>query len=940
MSTLQWQFGGVQVSFEKDVPVPSYISFEKPPSVPKPLKHFVYDSDEEEYLEGGTATDLFYGGTLQGGAKRDDWENIHNRFRVVATAEVTENITVKNKSTGANVDVNFGDEPRNGEWGLANMPLPRQVILQMLEGHPAAQNVLSSEYWTETVREVSSRMRGFEAPLECTFTGPGEQKWVIKRMRDIGAMTEQQRLKLERSAGRVKTNMFWLAERQWELVRAIRNTPELEELLKPEVLQALRSDNLPVKSKEVFPRRYPMLFDRSWLKQGPSLAADEMPPNPLLSDSESNGGGNAEGPPDESSSISEIGEAADRFDTEGFGAALQGQSPGGPTGTGGLRGSMSPGGLRGQRGVSSSSLQESGFGQVAASLGAPLRRPGRRSRRIDSSSDSVRSSSVARSNDSSFYDSYSRENIPPPVVITGGDHLSSETGMYGGKQRWTGRYQEDDGFETAPGLFEVMENMFQKVVQPLESYPHFNHIVRKVTDLKNSQNYAMLYPLLYLLNKDLFIGTKEELLNERLVPLNFSESSLMNLCQQTWLQKQPDEEIKMIVHAPYYTQFSLVKNGQTLFSLRTNNKENAPGEIIKEIYLDAPYPSVEAVINYLPLLLYELCVGSSNNTIEKLRFQFPTNVPHAYLNVLKTIYGTTLQNTTKEKLRNHLLFLQDDLGFYKLNKTENEYLEKRPEKTVFIVYSTKKLREEEKPELSLEDFETWVTGYVIADTSKLFYSIEKQANDIYEYPWIYTAAEPTVFNGKTHLKMELICRRKENMDLQGIGFTLMSYFFAFFATYYPDLEMVLVDVARTHGNQGLPDPMFSQLLHERFKFQRTFPLSFSNHGLYTPEEFEYLKKVLQNMFQSDKHAPYKKVYKNGMQPAVVSQEFPSLPGDVNTAQLTSETQEVLEAHAATLTFARPVFNASNLVSIYSRFIQSNEESIKGMSRGTLQNYSL
>ena len=484
---------------------------------------------------------------------------------------------------------------------------------------------------------------------------------------------------------------------------------------------------------------------------------------------------------------------------------------------------------------------------------------------------------------------------------------------------------------------EMMNKLFNRVVPPLQALPNFARIVRKVTDLKNSNNYAMLYPLLYLLDQDLFVGTKEELITSGLLEPTFNEVSLVNLCQQTWLQLQPGETVRDRPHPPSNNVFAIVKNGRDVFSVKYVILKEAGG-YVTDIYLNTPYPSIEVIVNNLPPLLYQFClIMNPTPDFEKIRFKWG-NLSVEYKRVVQTIYGSREQNSTKTKLKEHLLFLQDDLGFYRLNKTKEEYFEHLTEKTVFIVFSTKPLKQSNllSPyKLEAEDIETWTTGYIIINTANLFYSIEKQNNDVHKYPWIYTAGEPTVFAGRTHLKMELICRRKSSVELQGIGFTLMSYFFGYFASNYPNLSMVLVDVARTHGSQGLPDLMFTQLLHERFKFQRTFPLVLENtQGLYTAPEFEYLSTVLQNMFEVEQHPPYLKEYKNNISPAVLQKEFPNLPpGDAIS-------QDVLEQYAVNLTFARPMFTQDDVQSIFQRFIQSNIETVRRVPRGTLQSYTV
>jgi hypothetical protein len=1027
MSTLQWHFGNLDISFDKDGDIPSYISFEK-------STHVNHEDDSDNEVQHPSLPHRY----LQGGA-REDWESIHNRYRVVATAEVTENIKLNNR------DVQFEQGPKTGEWGLQNMPLPRQIVFEMLDQHRDAQAVLTPENWEATVRQVATKMRGFEEPLECAFTGPGEQKWVVKRMRDIGAMTPQQQARLESSPGRIKTDMFWFAQRQWDFVKAVMDLdePRVNALLKPEVFEVLQRanlDNLPVHCKDLRPRDYPELFDADWVigEEGSSGGNDGVSdggggspgdggssPGNGGGGSPGNGGGGSPGngggsSPGNGSGSSPHSEEQKSPSSEEYPFYSPSPVPGTPlgfqSGSMGLgrtassaaenvqfRGAIQPGRTTAMRqrrlaapassasdrwGLRSPAGDLSGFpedleerkSQLNVPQGPPVSEQNRLSRSAahvsgrsvsgrsvsgrsvsgrSVSGRSVSGRSVSGRSESGrsvsgrsergnraailaerFHEPeevvMEHEDVP---VIQGGDGMSSETGLYGGMQRWVGNFKEIDLFTKPLGYPELMHKKFTSVINRFAKLPEFTYIVQTLYQFQN--NVIMLYPLLYLLENNMFMATKEELMHrhQKLSP-NFDETLLLKVCKESWVElKKPKEDFRELLNK--YQLYDPSTN-QELFYLGYSKVQRS-NEIVTVLHLSQRdlASSAETLINYLPVILYQISLLPGSQALE---FKFGALSPDV-LQVVKTVYGP-VQVSTKTKLKQRLLTLQEDLGFYKLNKASNTYLENRPGKTTMIVYRLNS----KSPLIEVDDIETWITGYIINNTNDLYYSIKKHTDNILQYPWNYVAMQPTQFEGNSHLKIELICRRKIQTNLKGVGFSLLSYFLSYFHIHYQNLSMVCIDVARAHGDMGLPDVMFSQLLHERLKFQRTFDMKQilelpSVKALYkqdgsddTTQEFADHSQLLQDIFDIHKHAPYEKVYKPNMQAAVLEQEFINLPENLDLQNPTAEVQEILQRHAKTLTFARPMFTSDDLQSIYQRFIQSDEEDKKRVARGKLEAY--
>ena len=954
MSLLQWQLGHLNVSFDKEVPVPSYISFEQQPqhhnNAPKQV-----DEDEDDLDD-----------ILQGGAG-PNWASIHNRYRVVATGEITENVMVNN------VNVDFDIHPnRPSRYGLENMPLPRQVVLAMIHDMPAVHERFSENRWEQAVRDVTTKMRGYDGPLEFPFQGPGEQKWVVKRMRDVGPLTTEQRHKLENSQGRIKTNMFWFAQREWDFIRAVLNLglPEVEALLRPNVLQILTDPGLPTKAKDVLPRNYQTLFDNSWL-------INVVPPDMGTGTSESEEYPYEGGPPG----------APPGNPPQGPPGAPPGNPPQGPQGgpqggPPGPRGGPRPsnwdvGGpaFQPNNGYSASSSEhvapprgppiprqrsrQSNVINVATEspelIGPPLAPPPIRSqvnspvrsvaRSISRSENSARSEVSARSVSGSPVFSAGRASSsssePQVPLIGGGDSLSSETGKYRGEERWTGQFQEIDNFTKATGYNLAMNALFNK---------HRNNAARRaptselyayiLQTLDTIQEPAMLHPLLYLLEQNMFVASLDNLKEKQLIDQSFNEMTLLQICNNSWLEMKPWERFRVI---PDKFQIARQDNNQELFFLGyVNNNPSKPNVTI--LTLDPEFQEVrnkEILVNFLPVLLFQIVNNPLSICQEHIEFLNWSLLSEDAKRLLQTVYGQT-HVTTKQHLKQRLLTLQEDLGFYKLNKQGQDYFAHPTEKMTMVVFLI-------KPGISdvtYETIETWMTGYVINNTNQLTYNIVKQNPDVNRYPWIYTIGEEAVFEGENHVKIELICRRKLKPDLQGVGFTLVSYFLSHFAHFYGNISMALIDVARTHGDQGLPDPMFSQLLHERFKFQRAFnfePILQSPFVLGLPQaEREQTMTALNNIFSTQDHAPYVKQYVNpvNFNNRVLQEEFYNLnPADIDLNHLQDpDVQQTLHSAAKTLTFVRPMPTLRDMESIYQRFYQSVAEKNKRVAPGSLQAY--
>ena len=894
MSLLQWNLGHLNVSFEQDVPVPSYISFEKQGARAK----LAPESDDED---NDYDVDM-----LQGGARKN-WENIYNRYRVVGSAEITENVNV------GNVNVDFQIAPnRPGQYGVENMPLPRQVVLAMVDDMAGAvKERFSENRWEQAVRDVTTRMRGFDAPLQVPFQGPGEQKWVVKRMRDLGPMTAEQRHELEVSQGRIKTNMFWLAQRQWEFVQAVLNMdlPEVRQILRPNVLDVLEAQNLPTKAKDVLPRHYPMLFEESWLRhvqpadvgsdsEGPPPPPPPSPqPPPLL--------------PTETQRP--LGRQRRRMFDVPPGAVLEAVPEALPV-TGNVSGNRS----------------------VLAAL--PARRS---SERGGNSSSSSSRRSVGRDLGSSSSSPRAEEEQAP--IIEGGDSLSSETGRYRGVLRWQGPFQGQDNFNTAAGYEQYMHKLFEKHRRLAErkapQSPIFAYILQTIN---STEEPAVLHPLLYLLENDMFAATLSTLRQRQMIESNFNEEELLQLCNNSWLELKPGETFNLR-SIDTGDVFEIKRDYMQLFDLKYTNANPQKPNVTQLAFSGTRY-SKEAMVNYLPVILYQIVTSPiCHDQVEFLNWKL---LDSDVLLLVKTVFGQT-HMSTKQKLKQHLLSLQDDLGFFKLNKPGQEYFNyTMKSSTIMLVFSVKPPIEDV---IHLENIETWITGYIINDTNKLIYNIEKQQPDIRVrdmYPWMYATRTPSVFQGQNHLKIELICRRKLKPDLQGVGFTLMAYFLSHFRQQFVNLSMVLMDVTRVQGDQGLPDPMFSQLLHERFKFQRTFefePLLQSPSVLnLPPEERNQTMNDLNNTFVTQNHAPYLKTFTNraNFSAGVIQREFVNLlPQNIDLQNLQDpDVQQTLHSAAKYLTFARPMPDMPELASIYQRFYQSLIEKKKHVALGELDSF--
>ena len=934
MSMLQWQLGHLNVSFDQEVPVPSYISFEKP----RRVKELAEEDEEDEMF------------MLQGGAN-PKWDQ--SRFRVIASADLTENVSVNGR------DVDFDINPmRNGAWGVANMPLPRQVVLTMLSDMPAVQQRLDENTWEEAVRSVSTKMRGFDTSLEFPFQGPGEQKWVVKRMRDIGPTTPQQLQQLEQSPGRIKTNMFWLAHRQWECIRAIMNLnlPEVEELLKPEIFLALTRANLPTKAKDVMPRQYAILYEEGWLRVAGAVGQVNVVSENF--DVDHFGGNRSSSTEDESLKVGK-----DASPSRTFGAAPSGppitavapSGPSGPSGAGSLyddlnadEQAMVPFGQLGTGGQRTSPLLMNRQSSSDEQSMVPFGQFGIGGQRASALLTNRPSSSNEQAPDQQAVVPFERRgrsrNRPEvaaspvgPPLLEGGDHLSSETGMYSGVPRWTGQYQEIDNLPLAPGYDAYMNQLFQKHMGKLTALnnvnnPKFNYILQTLQSYSN--NATMLHPLLFLLENDLFVGTLQELQARGIVDNAFNEQTLLQVCQESWLELKPNERFRIEPGSKFQIMDNSTIPEQELFALGYSNINMGPNSFITELRLTGSPESVK-LVNYLPLVLYQIS-KSMGGSHDILRFNKLGMSPN-YKTFIQTMFGSA-GNVTKDNLRDHLMQLQDDLGFYKLTKQAGEYFANPSEKTTMIVFDINL----KSKKVQFRDIETWITGYIITNINDLFYSIVKQGANIAKFPWLYTNRIATAFEGNHHLKIELICRRKLNPELQGIGFVLMTFFLGYMSMVFGNLSMVLVDVTRTHGDRGLPDPMFSQLFHERFKFQRAFefePLLTSPFFQALPDaETQPLLVALRQIFSVDEQAPYRKQYKNGITAAQAQQEFHDLPEDLNLNNMEADTQQVLQQGAKILTFVRPLPSPRELGSIFQRFIQNDKEKKDNVARGALAAY--
>ena len=498
------------------------------------------------------------------------------------------------------------------------------------------------------------------------------------------------------------------------------------------------------------------------------------------------------------------------------------------------------------------------------------------------------------------------------------------------QKRWTGRYQQVDNLRVAGGYTQFMDTLattytadsYKKRAQPL--YAFINQQLRTYKD-----DAAILYPMLFLYHNGLFIGSMQELQARGLLDQNFNETQLISVCQESWVDLKQGESMNVIIKNVQLVQ----ENPRTtLFELEYRALQKPSKVFVTQLELVGT-PTREQLTNYLPVLLYQIA-SSTEYFHQDLEFVKPRSPE--YQKIVKTVFGT-LSITTKTNLKAHLLKLQDDLGFYRLNKPNRvDYFRHLTDKTTVLVFAT----DLKTPLIQLSDVETWMTGYVINNTASLHYNIVKQGADEELYPWIYTTRSPTMFPNQNHLKLELVCRQKLYPELQGIGFTLMTYFLTLYSTNYANLNFVLMDVSRTHADRGLPDPMFCQLLHERFKFQRTFDLnavaqSMPVRGLPEPE-VNAIQQTLSTMFDVQKPAPYTKVYLNGVDNNTLQNEFIDLPQDVNVANIDPATQVLLQTHSKSFTFVRPMPTLDNLNSIYQRFIQSYQEKANNLELGGLQ----
>ena len=505
--------------------------------------------------------------------------------------------------------------------------------------------------------------------------------------------------------------------------------------------------------------------------------------------------------------------------------------------------------------------------------------------------------------------------------------------------RWDGQFQENDNFKKAAGYGNIMDNLLTKhknnATRRANNSRIYAYILQTLETLKDTD--TMLHSLLYLLEQNMFVGSLNTLKERQLISGNFDESTLLQLCNNSWLELKVGERFRVVPN-----KFQIVnENDEELMKLGYTNNNPSKPNVTLLYFTDQGEQQIEKLVNFLPVLLFEIVTNEISVCQQKIEFLNWNLLESNIKSLLQTIYGTT-QVTSIQNLKQRLVSLQEDLGFYKLNKPGIDYFSHLTEKTTMLVFSIKGGGDE----IDYENIETWMTGYIITDTKQLIYNIQKQTPDIDKYPWIYATRNESVFTEENHLKLELICRRKLKPDLQGIGFSLMSYFLSHFRHYYANISMVLMDVARTHGDQGLPDPMFAQLLHERFKFQRTFefePLLESPFVMaLAPAERDTTLNNLNFIFSTQQHAPYLKHYENNnnFSAAVLLREFNNVSeNDVDLNNLEDpNVQKILSTGTKTLTFARPMPTVEDLDSIYQRFYQSLTEKKRRVPIGRLENY--
>lgn len=519
--------------------------------------------------------------------------------------------------------------------------------------------------------------------------------------------------------------------------------------------------------------------------------------------------------------------------------------------------------------------------------------------------------------------------------------MSSEKGFYGAVERWSGAFKEIDSFLVTPGYEDYMFQLYDEERGKLtrSGNPAHNFIIQEIEALHGSNKLEILFPLLYLLNKGLYAAPKESLIERGLLDASFDTNTLFSLCQDSLIEiKSTERYSNIIVPQPEWSKLRIVsKSGnETLIEVNYKKSTTPIGHKL-DLYFDW---TIQSVVNYLPVLLYQLTLDTEFSTVATIFFDM-RNLSYDYKNVIQRIFGPA--KTTLSNLRQQLFRIQEDFGFYKLNKNRGNAVGE----LVYLVFA---LNRQNRNKITLDDIETWITGGLIS-SKDVPYTIVKQKSDVHKYPWIYTASSETNFEHTNHIKIDLVCRRKTFVDVQGVGLSLMAYFSAYAADMYSSDEsesmMILIDVSRTPTDAGLPDPIFCQVLHERLKFQRTFevkPLlqAFSQvnnfKNIYTREDFEDAKKKLMRVFDIDVHAPYKKLFK----PAAFSlTEFNDLPNDFDTRNLDDESQELLSLTSKTFTFIRPMFTKKDIYSIYNRFIQSVVESnTPGVERGKLEAFPI
>jgi len=1009
MSTFQWQFSGLEVSFDPEDRVPSYISFEPdvlpppaPASAPAPAPLYNIGSDDDAN-DDSDDDDIM----LSGGARRN-WENIHTRYRVVATGEITEDV-VLNAPDPVQVDFEPA-EPRNGNWALGSFPLPRQVVQALLGGFPDAQAHLNDQVWRTAVNQAVSEPRGFAVPLQCSIEGAGDQKWVVKRMRDIGMMTAAQAVELETSKGRLRTNMFWLAQRMWEFVRALmgQNNPALNaalnNLLDGDVLNLLLQAGLPVRARDVLPRQYERLFSHSWLQGGAGPAPED------------GGGGGGE-------------------DGGGGGGGDGGSEAGGDGGGGGGSSSRSSilsrstepefdGSVAGAAGevgaVGAASAPSSGVvavSPVSPVVGAPSSgvvavapvvvdvpppaepaTGGRRARRrgggqalpaiAEGSGDELGEVPLGFAPGDVEGVEFPAGDVPIPVGVgsrapsivsrvpssafpagaarvvnlDGGENVSTETGLYSGVQRWGDTNQSVDRFRylgSSADSYLIRET--DRLMQKYEAIEGLQFIGQELRRLRGTRHTHVLFPIVYLLQNDMYIDMLDNLTSTNRLRLVRGVQQLVQVCQGSLLSLKPNERLEAVDIVEQ--RINIVDRqdpSRKRFTLNYNNNQATDTTTLSFNVTPTSFTSLaffQTVSNYLPYMLYEV----TQNNFFKTQIKFLVrNIPEEsnIYKMLKAIFGASF-TLSKEELRRRLRQLQADLGLYKLNDTPAnvEQLVSSRDRSTAVVINLKRFVPG-RP-FTVDDVETWITGSIVSGNTVRF-TLEQTTNRV-KVPWSVnwqgvTKANRTATNfakeRTNHLRIDLICRQKLNVQVQSVGFCSLLYYLGEMRILNPGKftaqSMVFIELSRlSRNNTGLPDPVFAQLLHERFKFQRTFDfqhLLSSNND----QQLKPIRDKLSAFWNPQMPPPFVKKYKAPLTQQTLTTQFVDLKDldnqfatqNVEGGTFSDENQSVLQRQERSLTMARPYPSDGQLLSIFYRMFQDQYERQQNLPKGQATVYAI